>query len=130
MGSLDVFCVPVRLPPPLGLTRQGGIGIDALLTDAETITFVREQAARSTWLTSVCTGSLLLGAAGLLEGKKATSHWASVDLLARFGATPTPGRYVQDGASASMDALTAQAISSRAAVLRRASTWHSSRSRR
>lgn len=46
-----------------------------------------------------CTGSLLLGAAGLLEGKKATTHWASFDLLSRFGAIPMPGRYVRDGAS-------------------------------
>ena len=101
------------------------MGIDALLNDAEAVAFVREQAARSTWLTSVCveraqgtsltlrscTGSLLLGAAGLLEGKKATTHWASFDLLSRFGATPMPGRYVQDGASLPcLHLLTDQAI--------------------
>lgn len=82
---LDVFCIP------------GGGGINALLEDAQVLDFVRAQARHVRYLTSVCTGSLVLGAAGLLHGRKATSHWNAVDLLLRFGAVPTPGRVVRDG---------------------------------
>jgi len=83
--ALDVLCVP------------GGSGINALLQDAEVLGFLRAQAARARYVTSVCTGSLVLGAAGLLRGRRATSHWASHDLLAKFGAIPTQGRVVRDG---------------------------------
>ncbi len=82
---LDVLCVP------------GGIGVNALLEDADVLAFIRRQAETLTFLTSVCTGSLVLGAAGLLRGKRATSHWSAVDLLSRFGAIPTEGRVVRDG---------------------------------
>lgn len=82
---LDVICVP------------GGPGVNAVMEDEETLDFLREQAAGARFVTSVCTGSLILGAAGLLRGKRATSHWASRDLLARFGAIPAPGRVVRDG---------------------------------
>lgn len=84
-GPLDVFCVP------------GGVGVNALLEDDATLRFVAEMAARARYVTSVCTGALLLGAAGLLRGKRATTHWGAHDLLARFGAIPTKGRVVQDG---------------------------------
>ncbi|HEX9322708.1 MAG TPA: DJ-1/PfpI family protein [Xanthobacteraceae bacterium] len=83
--ALDVLCVP------------GGGGINALLQDAEVLGFLRAQAARARYVSSVCTGSLVLGAAGLLKGRRATTHWASHDFLAKFGAIPTHGRVVRDG---------------------------------
>ncbi len=83
--QFDLLCVP------------GGIGINALLEDEETLAFIRRQAAAARYVTSVCTGALVLGAAGLLRGKRATTHWNAFDLLAAFGAIPTPGRIVRDG---------------------------------
>jgi cyclohexyl-isocyanide hydratase len=83
--QLEVVCVP------------GGIGVNALLQDAPTLDFIRRQAMSARYVTSVCTGALVLGAAGLLRGKRATTHWASLDLLAAFGAVPTEGRVVRDG---------------------------------
>jgi cyclohexyl-isocyanide hydratase len=83
--TLDVLCVP------------GGAGINALLHDQETLDFVRRQAAGARYVTSVCTGALVLGAAGLLRGKRATTHWSAHDLLARFGAVPVKARVVRDG---------------------------------
>ncbi len=59
--------------------------------------WLREVDRRTKWTTSVCTGSLLLGAAGLLQGKRATSNWLVLDVLARFGADPVGGRFVEDG---------------------------------
>jgi cyclohexyl-isocyanide hydratase len=84
--QLDVVCVP------------GGIGINPLLGDEFVLDFLRRQARGARFVTSVCTGALVLGAAGLLRGKRATTHWASHDLLAAFGAIPTRGRVVRDGA--------------------------------
>jgi cyclohexyl-isocyanide hydratase len=83
--ALDVLCVP------------GGIGVNALLGDETVLGFVRRQAAGARFVTSVCTGALVLGAAGLLRGRRATTHWASHDLLAAFGALPVHGRVVRDG---------------------------------
>lgn len=82
---LDVICVP------------GGSGVNALLEDETVLSFIRAQAAQARFVTSVCTGSLVLGAAGLLKGRKATTHWNAHDFLAHFGAIPTAGRIVQDG---------------------------------
>ncbi|MEH3119776.1 MAG: DJ-1/PfpI family protein [Methylorubrum populi] len=82
---LDVICVP------------GGSGVNPLMEDAETLDFLRRQAETARYLTSVCTGALALGAAGLLRGRRATTHWAAHDLLAAFGAIPTEGRVVRDG---------------------------------
>lgn len=82
---LDVLCVP------------GGKGVNTLLEDGETLDFVREKAAEARFVTSVCTGVLVLGAAGLLKGKRATTHWNAHDLLSRVGAIPTEGRIVRDG---------------------------------
>lgn len=82
---LDVVCVP------------GGAGVNALLDDAPTLDFLRATARAARFVTSVCTGSLVLGAARLLASKKATSHWNAIDFLPRFGAVPTPGRVVRDG---------------------------------
>lgn len=83
--ALDVLCVP------------GGAGVNALMEDAETLDFVRRQAAGVRYLTSVCTGALVLGAAGLLVGRRATTHWAAHDLLAALGAVPVEARVVRDG---------------------------------
>lgn len=82
---LDLLCVP------------GGPGVNELLTDAEVLTFVKRAAAGARWVTSVCTGALVLGAAGLLQGKRATTHWMSRHFLADFGATPVDERVVVDG---------------------------------
>jgi transcriptional regulator GlxA family with amidase domain len=67
------------------------------MEDQTTREFVRRQAASAKRVASVCTGSLILGAAGLLKGKKATSHWLVKDLLPKFGAIPAEGRVVEDG---------------------------------
>jgi cyclohexyl-isocyanide hydratase len=83
--ALDVICVP------------GGAGVLDLMDDQEVLSFVRTQAERVTFVGSICTGSLVLGAAGLLRGRKATTHWARTDLLVPFGAIPTKGRVVRDG---------------------------------
>ena len=83
--QFDVFCIP------------GGAGINALMSDEATLAFVRRQAASARFVTSVCTGALVLGAAGLLAGKRATTHWASHHLLATFRAKPVHARVVRDG---------------------------------
>ena len=83
--DFDVLCVP------------GGAGVNALLTDDETLAFVRDKAAKARFVTSVCTGSLVLGRAGLLRGRRATTHWNAHDFLASFGAVPVRERVVRDG---------------------------------
>lgn len=75
----------------------GGAGNRPLLEDERVLDWVRAIDATSKWTTSVCTGSLVLGAAGLLEGKRATSHWLYLDRLRDFGAEPTGERVVFDG---------------------------------
>ena len=82
--KLDVICVP------------GGGGQVALMTDEETLDFLRKQAATARYVTSVCTGSLVLGAAGLLKGYKSACHWAWRDMLPAFGAIPVAERVVRD----------------------------------
>ena len=82
---LDLLCIP------------GGFGVDEAMCDAETMAWVRKQGAHATYVTSVCTGAFILGAAGLLKGKRATTHWAYHELLAFVGAIPTRGRVVRDG---------------------------------
>lgn len=81
----DILCVP------------GGHGVADALNDAATIEFIARQAADAQWVTSVCTGAFLLGRAGLLEGRRATTHWAYAHLLPLVGAEPAPGRVVEDG---------------------------------
>jgi cyclohexyl-isocyanide hydratase len=83
--QLDLICVP------------GGAGVNALLNDAETLDFIRRQATGARYVTSVCTGALVLGAAGLLKGRRAATHWMSREMLAAFGATPATERVVTDG---------------------------------
>lgn len=84
-SPLDLLCVP------------GGFGVEQAIDDAETVEFVRRQAAQAKYVTSVCTGAFLLGVAGLLRGKQATTHWAYHHLLALVGATPVKARVVRDG---------------------------------
>jgi cyclohexyl-isocyanide hydratase len=78
------------------LLVPGGPGVGALLTDDDVLGFLRRVAATSRYVTSVCTGSLLLGAAGLLEGYRATTHWAHMQWLPSFGAIPVAERVVID----------------------------------
>lgn len=78
-----------------------------LMSDQETLSFLNSRAENAQWITSVCTGALILGAAGLLEGYKATTHWAAVDALQGFGAIHTEGRYVIDRNRATGGGVTA-----------------------
>lgn len=82
--ELDVICVP------------GGPGQINLMEDEEVLSFIRTQSKQAKLVTSVCTGSLVLGAAGLLKGYKATTHWASLDQLALLGAEAVSERVVRD----------------------------------
>ena len=75
----------------------GGVGNRALMEDDEVLEWLRQVDATSKWTTSVCTGSLVLGAAGLLAGKRSTGHWLFLDPLREFGADPVGGRFVEDG---------------------------------
>jgi cyclohexyl-isocyanide hydratase len=84
--------------PPLDVLHvPGGFGQEALMEDAEVLAWIAEQAAHARSLFSVCTGALLCGAAGLLMGRRATTHWASFHLLRFFGAIPVNERVVEDG---------------------------------
>jgi cyclohexyl-isocyanide hydratase len=80
----DILCVP------------GGHGVRDAIADPEIVDFVREQGKDADYVTSVCTGAFILGAAGYLQGKKATCHWAYTQLLPLFGATHVPARVVHD----------------------------------
>jgi cyclohexyl-isocyanide hydratase len=80
----DILCVP------------GGWGVNEQLENEPFLTFLREQSRRARYVTSVCSGALLLGAAGLLNGYRATTHWMSLDLLALLGAEPVEERVVVD----------------------------------
>ncbi len=75
----------------------GGAGNRPLLSDEEVLSWLREVDGRTSWTTSVCTGSLVLGAAGLLDGKRATGHWLYLEPLRAYGADPVGGRFVEDG---------------------------------
>jgi cyclohexyl-isocyanide hydratase len=81
----DVLCVP------------GGWGVDRHLDDDELLDFLRSRGEQARYITSVCSGALLLGAAGLLQGCRATTHWMSLDLLPLLGAEPVRHRVVRDG---------------------------------
>jgi transcriptional regulator GlxA family with amidase domain len=75
----------------------GGVGNRPLLQEDEVLSWLREVDRTTKWTTSVCTGSLVLGAAGLLEGKRATGHWLQLEPLREYGADPVGGRFVEDG---------------------------------
>ncbi|MGC1914329.1 MAG: DJ-1/PfpI family protein [Pseudolabrys sp.] len=83
---LDLICIP-----------GGSEGVAGIINDRETIEFVREQAGAAKYVTSVCTGAFVLGVAGLLKGRRATTHWAYTGLLPLVGATHEKARVVKDG---------------------------------
>jgi transcriptional regulator GlxA family with amidase domain len=85
------------LPHPEVVVVPGGLGTRALLDDEHMLGWIRTAHETSRWTTSVCTGSLLLGAAGVLGGLEATTHWLVLDRLAEFGARPTERRIVEQG---------------------------------
>lgn len=89
--SLDEVSAPDVVLVP------GGKGNRPMLTDETVLSWLREVDVKSKWTTSVCTGALVLGAAGLLEGKRATTYWPFLDQLREYGAEPVGGRYVEDG---------------------------------
>lgn len=84
--KLDLICVP-----------GGSTGVVEAMGDRETIEFIRQQASTAKYVTSVCTGAFLLGVAGLLKGRRATTHWAFTELLPFVGAIHEKGRVVKDG---------------------------------
>jgi len=84
--QLDLICVP-----------GGNAGVVKAIADRETIEFVRRQSGSAKYVTSVCTGAFILGAAGLLQGRRATTHWAFAELLPLVGATHERARVVKDG---------------------------------
>src|SRR6516165_5648668 len=84
--TLDLLCVP-----------GGSHGVVQAIGDRETIKFVRQQASAAKYVTSVCTGAFILGVAGILKGRRATTHWAFTDLLPLVGATHEKARVVRDG---------------------------------
>lgn len=83
--QLDIICIP------------GGFGVVGAMQDEATIGFVAAQAPRAKYVTSVCTGAFVLGRAGLLKGRRATTHWAYTQLLPLVGATHEAARVVRDG---------------------------------
>jgi transcriptional regulator GlxA family with amidase domain len=85
------------LPSPDIVVVPGGIGSRAMMSDSQLIDWVRHAHATTQWTCSVCTGSLVLGAAGLLDGLEATTHWMAMDTLASTGAQPTGRRVVEQG---------------------------------
>lgn len=91
----DLLCVP------------GGAGSEALCGDAEALAEIARLAGTARYVTSVCTGSLILGAAGLLRGRRAACHWAWRDVLPAFGAIPDSGRVVRDGSIVTGGGVTA-----------------------
>lgn len=98
MLGLVVDAALEDVPRPDVVVLPGGVGSRRIARDDRWIAWAREAAEHATWTTSVCTGALLLGAAGVLDGRRATTHWSCVHLLERFGATPVADeRVVEDG---------------------------------
>jgi transcriptional regulator GlxA family with amidase domain len=95
--SLNADASLTEVPEPQVVMVPGGSGTRALLTDGEILSWIRHAHAHSQWTTSVCTGSLLLAAAGVLDGVEATTHWLELETLARFGARPVERRVVEQG---------------------------------
>src|SRR5215211_2603852 len=86
-----------EIPEPEIVLVPGGEGNRPLMSDAEVLDWLRAAHEATTWTTSVCTGALVLAAAGILEGKRATTHWAYLDRLRELGAEPVSERVVEDG---------------------------------
>jgi cyclohexyl-isocyanide hydratase len=99
--------IDAEAAPDILFVGGGTAGTFRILEDPEIIEFLKTTGARANWITSVCTGALVLGAAGLLQGYKATTHWAAVELLAAYGAQHTEGRYVIDRNRATGGGVTA-----------------------
>lgn len=97
----------VNMPAPNLLCVPGGMGIADVIDDEEALNWVRAAGSGAQWVTSVCTGALILGAAGLLEGYQATTHWAWHDKLSLFGAAPVKARSVIDRNRATGGGVTA-----------------------
>lgn len=93
--------------PNILFVPGGTAGTAAIAQDSETLEYLADRGARADWVTSVCTGSLVLGAAGLLKGFRATTHWAAMDLLESFGAQPVKERWVIDRNRATGSGVTA-----------------------
>jgi transcriptional regulator GlxA family with amidase domain len=96
VSDVDVFCVP-----------GGTTGTLDAMKDEATLAFVKNVGGKAKFVTSVCTGSLILGAAGLLDGYEATSHWVAKSLLPIFGAKPAAGRFVRDRNRITAEGVTA-----------------------
>jgi transcriptional regulator GlxA family with amidase domain len=95
--GLNADAVLEDVPEPDVFVIPGGEGNRPLMKDDRVLDWVRHAHEHSTWTTSVCTGALVLGAAGILEGKRANTHWAYRDVLEEFGAEPVAERVVEDG---------------------------------
>ena len=95
--AMHVDAVLEDIPEPDIVCVPGGWGTRALLGDDRLVGWIRRAHEGSEWTTSVCTGSLLLGAAGVLDGLEATSHWLELEALEQYGARPTPKRVVEQG---------------------------------
>lgn len=93
--------------PDMIFVPGGTAATFALLEDQEMLAFLRDKAAGARWVTSVCTGALVLGAAGLLDGYRATTHWSALEMLPTFGAEIVRDRWVIDGSRATGGGVTA-----------------------
>jgi transcriptional regulator GlxA family with amidase domain len=98
-GMLSVYAdaTLADIPDPDVILIGGGYGSRALMKDEEMLDWVRAAHETSQWTTSVCTGALLLAAAGILDGLEATTYWLELETLRRFGATPVSKRFVEQG---------------------------------
>ena len=94
--TLATDCTLENAPPVDILCVPGGPGVNALLSDDGALDAIAALGERAAWVTSVCTGALVLGAAGLLRGHRATTHWLSHELLSELGAIPVEERVVRD----------------------------------
>jgi len=97
MLTLLAECSLDDLPEPEVIVFPGGFGTRELMKDETLLAWLRHAHEHSEWTTSVCTGSLMLGAAGILDGLEATTHWMMLELLADLGATPVSRRVVEQG---------------------------------
>jgi len=95
--TLNPTCAFADCPPADVLVVPGGFGVDDAMNDPALMAFVRREGASARYVTSVCTGAFILGAAGLLKGRSATTHWAYHDDLRKVGAKPVKARVVRDG---------------------------------